>query len=273
MRFLFVLLSLLTLAACTTGNNPAGAPVPQLTFENAQAVPIRVAMLEMLDRSASKRSTDDRSQDFITPPVTALERYFRQRYSPSGFEGSLQVIVEQAGVLVSEKPKEEGLLTKLTDWNRQDVYTISMQVLLRASNGAATELKLHQQEVMPVNPSLAEREKFLQAMMEKVIADLDVATLRAMNGTLNILAVPLETVRPVAQDQEPVMLSAPQPQPGAPVALNAPQPAYAPQPVVDDPYGWEVSPTPQTVESAPGVSDNNVVEPLSSPEGWGQQYQ
>lgn len=258
MRFLIVFMALISLAACTTGNNPAGAPVPQLTFEQAQPVPIRVAMLEMLDRSASKRSMDDRSGDFITPPVTALERYFRQRYNPSGFDGSLQVIVEQAGVLVSEKPRPEGFISNLTSWNDQDVYTLSMQLVLRASNGAATELKLHQQKDMPPNLSLAQREKFLQAMMEEMIADLDAATLRAMDGTLGILAVPLNTVRPVAQDaQQPVLNTFDQSNMNAaePISLNAPQP------IVDDPFASQPSP------------QDPVVQPLSTPESWGQQYQ
>lgn len=267
MKILLSLAALVLLAGCTTGNNPAGAPVPQLTFENAQGVPIRVAMLEMLDRSAAKRADDDRSDDFITQPVTALERYFRQRYRPSGYDGALRVIVEQAGTLVSEAPKPqgwaEGLIANITDWNKQDIYTLSMHVVLEASNGAATELKLHRQEMMPANPSLAQREKFLQSLIEGVIADLDAAAIPAMDRTLGILAVPSQTVRPIAVDQNPVMIGETQANDNynmnQPSALGTPAPDYTQQqPIMDDPY---------TDQNAP------VVPPLSTPEGWGQQYQ
>lgn len=278
----FCVLTMIGLAACTTGNNPAGAPVPQLTFANVQAVPIRVAMVEMTDRSTMKRAADDRSNDFITPPLLALERYFRQRFSPSAFEGSLKVIVDQAGVLVTEKEKPEGWVAQLTDWNARDLYTVSMTVLLETSNGAATELKLHRQSEMPLNPSLAQRELFLQSLVEGIIADLDVATIRAMEGTLDILALPASNVRPLRFD------SAVQPIPQAPVIegpqgandVPAPQQATSYAEPIDLSRPDVTPPAPGTGYSQPVVDSpayekgyEPVVPTLSTPESWGQQYQ
>lgn len=285
-RFVFwscLALTFTVMTACTTGKNPAGAPVPQLTFENVQAVPIRVAVVEMTDRSTMKRALDDRSNDFITPPLLALERYFKQRFNPSAFEGQLNVIVDQAGVLVTQKEKPEGWLAQLTDWASRDLYTVSMTVLLEASNGAATELKLHRQAEMPQNPSLAERELFLQSLVEGIIVDLDMATMNAMAGTLDILALPVSNVRPLRFDgiggaslpvQTPVIEGAqatPQPQiTGANASVYAePIDLSRPQSLSNDQS--------QLVEDTlndSGTQDYTPVVPsLSTPESWGQQYQ
>ena len=72
MRVYILLFLALIVTACTTGTNPAGAPVPQLTFDHVKPVPIRVSRVELLDNSALTREDADRSDDFVTPPYVAL---------------------------------------------------------------------------------------------------------------------------------------------------------------------------------------------------------
>ena len=111
--------------------------------------------------------------------------------------------LEQASAIVTKPVQEkEDWFTKATDWavNHPDIYTVSMSFVLEATNGAATRLSMHRQKSMPQNVSLAGREQILQTLIDEMITELDQATVRALDHTLRILAVPSETVRPVFKD-------------------------------------------------------------------------
>ena len=215
---------IIALAGCTTGANPAGAPTDPLNFQAIQSVPIRTSVLEVVDRSAAKRAADDRSGIFVTSPVSALEGYFASRFRPNALEGTLRVIIDQAGVLVSRDGEgKTGVLATLSrPFNRADIVTLSVNLILEASNGGATELKLHQQEAIPSGLSLARREEFLQGVVEQMVNELDRAVLKAMDKTLRILAIPYDSVRPLGEDQVQALTQVAPKQ--APNIVNVPDP-------------------------------------------------
>ena len=199
----------------------------------------------------------------------------------------MTVKLEQASAIVSAPVKKDDWINKLVGWaTQQDIYTVSMSFLLDASNGAATRLSMHRQKTMPLNVSLAERERILQEWMDMMIMDLDQATMNAMDKTLRILSVPSDSVGSVMLESREVedMGAAPQPltsfqsqQPE--LTATNPNPAQPSYQISSEPYMYgepqQIAPQQSTYMGAQAnqydtYSGQPVVQPLPSPETWGQ---
>ncbi len=145
---------------------------------------------------------------------------------------------------------------------------------------------MHRQKTMPLNVSLAERERILHEWMDMMIMDLDQATMNAMDKTLRILSVPSDSVGSVMLESRELedMGAAPQPltsfqsqQPELTAANPAPaQPSYQ---LSSEPYMYgepqQIAPQQSTsmgsqADQYDTYSGQPVVQPLPSPETWGQ---
>lgn len=161
----------ISLSACAIQPNPAGKPLPMITFQHLQKLPISVGMLKTSSEATGV------SEAFIISPHDAMRDYMHARFVPKGFSGELQAVIEQADVQHSYEASGSKVGSFL-DVGGLDAYAMSIRMRLEyigEDGGVIHGSVLNAKRVVKVSEhaSIAEREKRQLEGAEGLFVDLD----------------------------------------------------------------------------------------------------
>lgn len=168
-----VLLSFIFLAsgACSVTPDPAGQPLPMITFAHLQKLPVNVGLVQ------TKTDVQGYSDVFIVSPYDALRDYMHARFIPKGNRGELLAVIERADVKHSHETARNSVGSAL-GIGGLDVYEMSIRLRLDhmgAGGGVLQGSILSATRVVKVSEhaSIAERERRQFEGAEGLFQDLD----------------------------------------------------------------------------------------------------
>lgn len=183
-----VLTFMLVLAACA-GKEPPST-LPKLTFAQLQPLSVDV---ETINVKADVPMAQGENPIKHTNVADAFNNYARQRFVGQGGIGSGTLSITLNEVRVTKGTQNtDNQWTAWTRLDQIDSYKVGLTTTLRydGPNGLYKTAVLKQERgiEIPQRTSLAEREKLEQAMIERLMADLDAQATIAMQNPLNIMS-------------------------------------------------------------------------------------
>jgi hypothetical protein len=175
-------------AACVTGPQPGGRPLPSLTFSELPPLTVsNVNSVTVEDRYDPSADVNDISARFPGPPNKLLATYAHQRLQPDGGLGTLHFIIEDAHVF-QKKEEQENSVARALRLGESDEYKVGMKVTLAISYpdhaGPSSTLTFGRSTYIPRGDTLAEKEFKQLEFLEKLMKDVDKSVTNAVNGPL-----------------------------------------------------------------------------------------
>ncbi len=194
-RILLFVAGLFALAACTS-TMPEDKTVPDMSFSNIERLPVKVAYLNVENHFDPSSDPQDVSSSFPSAPDIALRRYAESKIQPSGTDGTLKFIIEDAHI----HHKVEQPENKFINWtklDRRDVYDVSLRIRLFAEYNTGAEsdhavLNLHRTISIPQSFSLDEKEQEKFGFLELLMDDVDKAVTDALRYKIDIAGIQKE---------------------------------------------------------------------------------
>ncbi len=179
-----LILSALALPACSSLPKPEGKPLPAITFEHIQKLPISVGSLRTHSESEAI------SESFVVSPHNVMSEYLHARFVPKGFSGSLQAVIETANIEHSYQPSSNKAGSFL-DVGGLDVYSMTVKIRLEYIGQDEKLIKgsvLTGGRIVKVSEhaSIAERERRQFEGMELLFKDLDEAVKSIVLGDMGL---------------------------------------------------------------------------------------
>lgn len=179
-KILTVILATTLLGACTSGD---GAPPAKLSFDKLQPYPVYVASYEIL--TTPHVDSLKIPEGFVANPVQIAQDYFSNRFTETGTQGKLSVIIEKADV-THKIEKSKSKVGAFIGVDHYDVYNILLSVKLRVLDVSGFErqentITARQMVSISEHVSLAERERLQMETMDALMDDVDGAV-KAMLG-------------------------------------------------------------------------------------------
>lgn len=181
--FLFTaLMATAFLPGCTSSDDGRGQPVPNLTFAHIMKRPVEIGKIGIVNLYDGKDDSDDMAGLFPTPPDTALERYFENRFEASGTQGRLVFTIGNAAIRYSYIEADSIVLKwgRLGGLDRYDLE-LSLTIEIRdKKDGKARSLSTHNIDIeryiaLPESLSVVQREHEQLLFVETLVNDLDAA--------------------------------------------------------------------------------------------------
>ena len=188
--FISVLLSGLILIVACTSSAPESKPMPELTFEHIQSVPIKVAEVMVDNRYNPATDPHDVSSSFPAPPDIVLRRYAEHKFRPSGDDGKLQFVIEGANIHHSIV-QPAGKFTGWLGLNRKDLYEVNMKIRMFVVDGEGKEgthsiLNMRRSIAIPERYSVADKEHEKFMFLEMLMDDVDKAVTKTLQDNMQI---------------------------------------------------------------------------------------
>jgi hypothetical protein len=180
--------------ACTSSSVASleNTSLPELDFEDITPVQVSAAAVHVENNYEVGADNKDVSSSFPTPPDIVLRRYAEHRLAPSGDNGILKFVIEDAHIYHSYiEPK--GMLGKWTRSGGKDRYDVSMSFRMYkqfpdGSEGPHKALTIERYMTIPESTSIAQREREQVAFLEMLMQDIDGAVIQNLQDTLEIPA-------------------------------------------------------------------------------------
>jgi len=185
---------LLALASCTS-SVPESKPMPELTYEHIEALPVKVARIEIDNRYESS-APHDASSSFPTPPDIALRRYAENKLKASGSEGTFKFIIDGANIRHS-LIQPAGKFTGWMGVGRKDLFEVNMKIRMFVVDGAGKEsthsiLNMRRSISIPQRYSLSEKEQEKLNFLELLMKDVDEAVTKTLREKMNVVGYDLD---------------------------------------------------------------------------------
>lgn len=175
--FLLSLVFAVGLAGCTSTPHPEGKPLPQLTFQHLESVPLPVNEVEVVNNYDPGDNENDVSEVFPTPPDIAIRRYAENRLGAEGHgSGVFGFTVENASVTYKELAPESQVMNWL-DLGRKEQFIAHIRLKLSEMRPGGGEdgirMKFTKSLTIDSSASLAKRDRLKLEFLEALIADID----------------------------------------------------------------------------------------------------
>lgn len=212
-KLLLVSISLTALNACTSTpiNNVAATPLPQITFEQLNAIPVNVSKINVSSETIRGANAWDIANTMATSPDTAMRRYLAQRFKSNTQHGILNIHLSKASVSQQAAPNENKLLSYLPLANNEDyTFEIIVDLTSRYLSGQpdnSTQTRFIRKVRMPLKVTAAYRDARLQRTLEELISDIDEGLTLVLANQFNLIskknipykAIPTKTELPETQ--------------------------------------------------------------------------
>jgi len=184
----------LTITACTSTPTDAGKPLPELTFEQMNRIPVTISRIDFTNTTRQRHipSWNREPTPLPTPPDIAVRRYLSKRFMADGTDGVLTMTLIKADVKESEIPNEMKILSYIPLANqinyRFEVEIDLERLYLSGQPNVKTNLHFTRDTRMAANASLAHKEAELQRTLEELVHDIDEALITAIGYQFNLIA-------------------------------------------------------------------------------------
>lgn len=174
MKHLFIFLSFILVASCTSSPNSTGKPLADITFQHLSPLVLNVQNINTQDHTKMNSYPDH----FYVPVSDLFHNYTKTRFKASGMSSyELDIDLEEMAVEYQQRDSDSKF-ANFVGVARTDQYTVNMQVNLSLSNPQTGELKgrkINVRRVMSISEhvSIAERELRQMQGVEEMFKDLD----------------------------------------------------------------------------------------------------
>lgn len=188
-----VMMSSLAMTACTSTPTDAGKPLPELTFEQMNRIPVNVSRIEFINSTQRGANLwDSTANNLPTSPDIAMRRYLAQRFFANGTDGVLNINLTKATVTETEVPNDMKILSYTALANQTNYrfeFEIDLERLyLSGQPNLKTTVRFTRDARMPVNVTLAYKEARLQRTLEEIMRDIDEALITSIGYQFNLIS-------------------------------------------------------------------------------------
>ncbi|HPF77848.1 MAG TPA: hypothetical protein PLF01_01030 [Alphaproteobacteria bacterium] len=174
-RYLFILLSVFIVGACTQNPQPQGKPLPHLTYENLNPYRPYGGGVEIRQSFKPDAATTQTVAEFPVAPDELLQRYAGRRFDRN--LSPVRMVFDIQKAALSKKSDEENLVGFLSG-AAEDYYTLEIAIAMFPAKADGTLTKpytvsLKRELFIPQRASLAEREITQFEFLEKAVHDID----------------------------------------------------------------------------------------------------
>lgn len=187
-----LMLSTTALTSCSSTQTSAGKPLPELTFEQMNQIPVNVSRIEFVnDTQRGAHVYDDVANSLPTPPDIAMRRYLNQRFKANAADGVLKITLTKAEVKEGEVPNDVKLLSFIDLANNEnyrfEVIVDLERMYLAGQPNLKSSVRFTRDAKMPMNVSLAYREAKLQRTLEEMMRDIDEALITSIGYKFGLI--------------------------------------------------------------------------------------
>lgn len=174
----FLALSICLFSACSHNAQPAGKPLPQMTYAHLNAYSIHGGAVRIQQSFVADEQTKKLASEFPIAPDRLIQKYANKRFVTSGTTGMLEKLVFDIQNASLKKVEDEANLVGFLSGSAEDVYQLTVLIAMtpvRADGQRAAPFTVHLQRQIGIsqNASLAEREFRQFEMLENAITEID----------------------------------------------------------------------------------------------------
>ena len=179
LRIASMLLAVLTLAGCSSPQRPR---FPDITFGHLPPLRLDVASVEVVRAYTPTSMSPNIEQSFPVQPMTAMERWVRDRLQAVGTSGVATVTITDASAVEQRLARTQGIRGAFTT-DQAERYTARVEMTIEASDvradgsrrNATAIAQASRTQTAPEDVTINQREKIWFEMTEAMMREFDAA--------------------------------------------------------------------------------------------------
>ena len=188
----FLLVSPFAVTGCSSTAGLHGKPLPDMTFEHVEPLPLKVATVEVINKYSPGGDEQDVSASLPTPPDIALRRYAERRLQNDDVAGALKFVIEDAYVHHKEIVPEKGIMSWMKS-EAKDIYNVVMKIRMYSLDAQGLQsdhsiLTFRRSITIPQSYSLSEKEYEQFKFIEDMVAEVDGVVTSTLMHKLNLVS-------------------------------------------------------------------------------------
>ena len=182
------------LSGCTSGSMEDGLPLPDLTYQGIQPIPLNTSEIRIFN-AYEPNNEDTARSDRVLRTEEVLYRYAANRFRKAGNNGSLVMIIRDASVNKTYKESENAFIRAIgVDDGFHYTFTAVIDAVFSPyQNGRKVEARIRAERTafVPDHYSLDEKDQEFFKLVEKTISDMDAEIQRSFINTFGIYKGPI----------------------------------------------------------------------------------